>query len=262
MYSIGVFSKLTKTTIATLRFYDKIDLLKPAYIDKKTGYRYYLSSQLTTLQKILSLRQIGMSIEQIKEMICMDNERSQLEEYQQQLERSIIETQQKIKIIQMMLHEEYPYDVIIKELDECIVYSKTAKIESNRQIYDFIQSTEKTIFNGNPGLKMASPDYCFLTYLDNEYRSENMTIEYCQATNFRGKDMGDIVFKTLPGCKVASLYFKGSNKYIGAGFAFLYDWINKSGYKPCGSPRECYIDGLWNVDSVDLWLTEIQIPIE
>lgn len=47
-----------------------------------------------------------------------------------------------------MLDGEYPYDVFIKELDECIVYSRIARIESNLQLYDFIQSTEKKIFAG------------------------------------------------------------------------------------------------------------------
>ena len=74
MYSIGTFSKLTKTTIAALRFYDKEGLLKPAYTDSKSGYRYYLSSQLVTVQKILSLRQIGIPIEQIKIMINTNDE--------------------------------------------------------------------------------------------------------------------------------------------------------------------------------------------
>ena len=74
MYSIGTFSKLTKTTIAALRFYDKEGLLKPAYTDSKSGYRYYLSSQLVTVQKILSLRQIGITIEQIKIMINTNDE--------------------------------------------------------------------------------------------------------------------------------------------------------------------------------------------
>ena len=60
---------ITKTTIAALRFYDKEGLLKPAYSDSKSGYRYYLSSQLVTVQKILSLCQIGIPIEQIKIMI-------------------------------------------------------------------------------------------------------------------------------------------------------------------------------------------------
>ena len=74
MYSIGTFSKLTKTTIAALRFYDKEGLLKPAYTDSKSGYRYYLSSQLVTVQKILSLRKIGIPIEQIKIMINTNDE--------------------------------------------------------------------------------------------------------------------------------------------------------------------------------------------
>ena len=74
MYSIGTISKLTKTTIAALRFYDKEGLLKPAYTDSKSGYRYYLSSQLVTVQKILSLRQIGIPIEQIKIMINTNDE--------------------------------------------------------------------------------------------------------------------------------------------------------------------------------------------
>lgn len=74
MYSIGTFSKLTKTTIAALRFYDKEGLLKPAYTDSKSGYKYYLSSQLVTVQKILSLRQIGIPIEQIKIMINTNDE--------------------------------------------------------------------------------------------------------------------------------------------------------------------------------------------
>ena len=74
MYSIGTFSKLTKTTIAALRFYDKEGLLKPAYTDSKSGYRYYLSSQLVTVQKILSLRQIGIPIEQTKIMINTNDE--------------------------------------------------------------------------------------------------------------------------------------------------------------------------------------------
>ena len=42
MYRIGKFSKITKTTIKTLRYYDEVDLLKPAYIDLENKYRYYI----------------------------------------------------------------------------------------------------------------------------------------------------------------------------------------------------------------------------
>ncbi|MGN0648920.1 MAG: MerR family transcriptional regulator [Oscillospiraceae bacterium] len=261
-YSIGTFSKLTRTTIAALRFYDKEGIFKPAYTDESTGYRYYLSSQLSELREIISLRQVGMSVEQIKEIILHGHKEEQLQKYRDELVGKIAELQMQLNRLDIMNNGTSQYDVTVVELQEQIVFSKTASVESNRQLYRFIQDTEQEFFTLYPELKTASPDYCFLTYLDNEYRSENMTVEYNMALT-PGKSIPDnINFKRLPACKAACIYFKGSNQYIGAGFAYLYDWINKSGYSVCGAPRERYIDGMWNVDSVDKWLTEIQIPIE
>lgn len=70
MYKIGVFfSKMSKTTIKTLRYYEKEELLKPAFIDQYTNYRYYESSQLTDISKIISLRQIVLSIKDNKKIL-------------------------------------------------------------------------------------------------------------------------------------------------------------------------------------------------
>lgn len=260
-YSIGQFSKMTKTTIATLRFYEKENILKPIYKDPNSGYRYYASSQLNDLQRIISLRQINLSIEEIHQVLHKKESNDILLDRKNELLRKKAELQKLIKRIDFMIQGDDKYEVIIKEIESCMVYSCVGQVKSNLDLYDFIQSTEKTIFDANPDLKRASPDYCFLSYLDNEYKTKNMTVEYCQATNICGKDTEKIHFKRLPGCKVACLYYRGSNEYIGEGFTYLYDWIDKSGYTPCQAPRECYIDGLWNVDDVNQWLTEIQIPI-
>lgn len=261
-YSIGTFSKLTRTTIAALRFYDKEGIFKPAYTDASTGYRYYLSSQLSELQDIISLRQVGMSVEQIKDIVKHGQKKEQLKKYRLELENKISELRMQLNRLKLMSGDQSPCDVTIVELSEQTVFSKTASVESNKQLYRFIQDAEQEFFTKYPELKTASPDYCFLTYLDNEYRCENMTVEYSMALAPSINFPDNINFKRLPACKAACIYFKGSNQYIGAGFAYLYDWINKSGYTVCGTPRERYIDGLWNVDSVEKWLTEIQIPIE
>lgn len=260
-YSIGTFSKLTRTTVAALRFYDREGIFKPAYTDKDTGYRYYLSSQLSELQEIISLRQVGMSVEQIKDILFHGEKEEQLNVYRRALESRIAELNMQLNRLKLMQNSSAPFEVTIVELEEQLVFSKSATIENNKHIYRFIQNTEQEFFTQYPKLKTASPDYCFLTYLDNEYRSENMTVEYNMALAPCNITPDGGLFKRLPSCRAACIYFKGSNKYIGAGFAYLYDWINKSGYTVCGNPRERYIDGLWNVDSVDKWLTEIQIPI-
>ena len=54
LYKIGEFSKLTDASIRTLRYYDEIDLFKPAYTDFFTNYRYYTSEQLVKI-KIIKL---------------------------------------------------------------------------------------------------------------------------------------------------------------------------------------------------------------
>ena len=69
MYKIGDFSSMSKTTIKTLRYYEKVGLLKPVYVDLNTGYRYYETNQLIELSKIISLRQIGLSIKDIKKIL-------------------------------------------------------------------------------------------------------------------------------------------------------------------------------------------------
>lgn len=49
---------------------------------------------------------------------------------------------------------------------------------------------------------------------------------------------------------------------IGEAYAYIMKYAEENGYKVNGLSRECYIDGIWNKDSVDEWLTEIQLPIE
>src|SRR5260221_7444228 len=68
MFKIGDFSKFTCVSIKMLRHYNAIGLLKPAYADPQTGYRYYLADQLPRLNRIISLKELGFTLEQV---ICL-----------------------------------------------------------------------------------------------------------------------------------------------------------------------------------------------
>lgn len=59
LYRIGMFSKLGKVTVKTLRYYDEMGLLVPAQVDGETGYRYYTTDQLFRLNQIMALRHTG-----------------------------------------------------------------------------------------------------------------------------------------------------------------------------------------------------------
>ncbi|WP_243176844.1 GyrI-like domain-containing protein [Clostridium gasigenes] len=54
---------------------------------------------------------------------------------------------------------------------------------------------------------------------------------------------------------------KGSYAVLANAYAFAFKWIEDNGYILGDSPRENYIDGIWNKESEDEWLTELQIPV-
>src|SRR5512139_3523105 len=78
MFRIGDFSQLGQVSIRTLRLYDEMGLLKPAQIDKFTGYRYYAIEQLPRLNRILALKGLGLSLEQIGDLLKRDLPADQL----------------------------------------------------------------------------------------------------------------------------------------------------------------------------------------
>ena len=69
MFRIGEFSKISQTPITQLRYYDEIGLFQPEQIDEFTGYRYYSASQLPNLNRILAMKSLGLTLEQIQKLV-------------------------------------------------------------------------------------------------------------------------------------------------------------------------------------------------
>ena len=92
LYTTGQFAKLAGVTIRTIRYYDKIGLLKPSKI-LDNGYRQYCNQDLITLQKILSLKELGFSLEEIYPLLIEDNKAS----FQESLKLQSTLIDQKIK---------------------------------------------------------------------------------------------------------------------------------------------------------------------
>lgn len=64
--------------------------------------------------------------------------------------------------------------------------------------------------------------------------------------------------KLVPNNKIG----KGSYNTLHNSYAMLLQYIEENGYEICGSIRESYIDGVWNKETENEWLTEIQIPVK
>ncbi|MBO0410163.1 MerR family transcriptional regulator [Enterococcus hulanensis] len=69
MYTIGQFSELTGVSIRTLRYYEKINVFLPSYVNSKNNYRYYGYDKFSEIDKLKILRKLGFSLEEITEIL-------------------------------------------------------------------------------------------------------------------------------------------------------------------------------------------------
>jgi DNA-binding transcriptional MerR regulator len=69
MFRIGDFSRIARVSARLLRFYDEIGLLRPAHADPQTGYRHYTLAQLGDLNRIVVLKELGFSLEQVHDIL-------------------------------------------------------------------------------------------------------------------------------------------------------------------------------------------------
>jgi len=69
MFSIGEFARLGGVSVRTLRHYDEIGLLRPATVDPDTGYRGYSAAQLGQINRIMALKELGLSLAQVRRLL-------------------------------------------------------------------------------------------------------------------------------------------------------------------------------------------------
>ncbi|MFL5806798.1 MAG: MerR family transcriptional regulator [Roseiflexaceae bacterium] len=124
MIKIGEFSKLVQAPVPTLRYYDHVGLLKPVEVDRFTGYRYYSASQLPRLHRILALKGLGFSLEQIStvlaEGLTPEQMRGMLRLRHAQISQQLVDMQSQLVEVEVRLQqierEEQlsTYDVLLK----------------------------------------------------------------------------------------------------------------------------------------------------
>lgn len=262
MYKIGEFSKLAKTTVKTLRYYEKEKLFVPSFIDTN-GYRYYSADQLLILARIVNLRQTGFSIEDIKSILLGQDFKSMLMGRKAEIEKELTEYKYQLSKINFMLEEQgMKYETVLKDLPECIVYYKEGRIKDYSEAPEFIISSAEECRTTNPDIKCVEPDYSFINYLDKEYRDHDTGLRYCQAVTSEGIPNETIKFMRLRSVKAVCVYHRGPYENLGEAYGFVLKFAEDNGYKIAQLPRERYIDGIWNKENSEDWLTEIQVPVE
>lgn len=263
MYKIGEFSNISKTTIKTLRYYEKEKILIPAFIDSNTGYRFYETKQLIDLSKIISLRQVGLSIKDIKKYLNGYDMKELLIKRRKEINENITLYNIELSRIDNLLKEDnMKNEIIVRELPKYTVYYKDGVIKDFSELTRFIIESGEECLKLNPGIKCLIPDYCFVNYLDGEYKDKDIRIRYAQAVIKKGLENDSIKFMDLKPVKAVCIYHKGSYDNLNKSYSSIMKYIEDNKLEMLEYPREHYIDGMWNKENPEDWLTEIQVPIK
>ncbi|MBD0788352.1 MerR family transcriptional regulator [Vibrio sp. Y2-5] len=144
LLTISQLSKLRHISIDTLRYYDKIDLFKPTCVNDKTGYRYYSITQYEVLGTIIELRDIGLSVENIKAYMDDRNAKksiSLLKEHSLKLEEEIASLKKKHDILNERIlnieqfHTQYRENhVVIKSFDKRLYFQSEKPINMGNEV--------------------------------------------------------------------------------------------------------------------------------
>lgn len=136
MYKIGELSKLSNIPVKTLRFYDLEGLIRPDSVDEFTGYRYYSASKLSDCYRILAMKELGFSLEEIKAQSKLPKDKlfKLLAEKEQELENLKVITEQRIGLLQKLTkglqEESHMFDIVVRKSEE-IRLAYTRRIVQN-----------------------------------------------------------------------------------------------------------------------------------
>ena len=181
MLKIGEFSKLSRVSVRMLRHYDEIGLLKPAEIDRFTDYRYYREDQLPIAGRIAALKDMGFSLADIVRILEVYDDREKLEQFfsarQKELETLSKDTAYKLTLLdaarkRLRKEEDMSYNVTLKTIPEryaATIRMTIPRYEDEGMIWGKLE--EETC---RMNLVEDDPCLCAVTYLDGEYKEENV----------------------------------------------------------------------------------------
>lgn len=122
MMTIKAFARLCGCSTQTLRYYDRIDLLKPVSVDKWSGYRYYAKAQAVDFVKIKNLQAADFAIGEIKELLALQDE-----QVYEAFERKIAQQTQKLERIkeiqQSYLMEKSKMEKLVQNATDYILHA-------------------------------------------------------------------------------------------------------------------------------------------
>jgi DNA-binding transcriptional MerR regulator/predicted transcriptional regulator YdeE len=276
MFKIGEFSKLVQVPVATLRYYDQVGLLKPVEVDRFTSYRYYTAGQLPRLHRILALKGLGFSLEQIAivldQGLTPEQMRGMLRLRHAQISQQLVDMQSQLVEVEMRLQQieredQLPgHDVILKQVEPLLVASIRAILPNHSavgglfgEVYEAIGPHVGQALGPHPEDGGQTLVLCY----DTEFKESEVDGAAAFMLRCRVPERGRMRVHELPAATMAAAVHHGSYNTIGDAHEAVITWIAANGYRIVGPDRELNLYHTMPIHPDEpSYITEIQYPVE
>jgi effector-binding domain-containing protein len=270
MIRIGDFSKLSQVSIKTLRYYDEMGLLEPVEVDRFTGYRFYEYAQLARLNRILALKDLGFSLDEIRklldERVSAEQLRGMLKLREAESRQRVEEEAQRLARIEARLRQieqeqnMSKYDVVIKKVEPMRVASLREVVPTPPDQGRLWKELEGYL--AMQRVRPAGP--CFSLYHDEEYKERDWDIEVCEPLAEAATASNKVKVYELPGVEtMACTVHEGPFTSLGEAYGAVMRWVDENGYAIIGPIREVYLREAKHGSQTDpQTVTEIQAPVK
>lgn len=268
MFKIGEFARLSQVSVKTLHHYDEIGLFKPVWIDPHTGYRYYSMDQLARLKQILTLKDFGLSLDQITSVLASraspDDLHELLRARQSELLQRIRDDQRRLAQIDAFLggvapaHQPIGYDIRTHSVAPLTVASIRTRIPPGalHQLHGELRAALHRRGIGTP--------HAPLTLLYPDDSSEGwQDVEAALPIDEPFDATERVRVRTLPAVEtMAEITHIGSYQTLYRAYESLAAWVETNGYRSLSPWREVYLRDGSTTPLPESYVTTIQIPVE
>ena len=269
MYKIGEFSRLSRVSVKTLRYYDEVGLLRPSEVDRWTGYRYYAAVQLPRLHRILALKDMGFSLEEIAALLDDDlaaedlrgmfkAKRAETAAAAREAAERLARVEARLRLIENQEDPMSQNEVVIKKVEDVRCATIRETIPSYPEQGHLWGELMGHLTANN--YKAGGP--CFTLYHDECYKEKDVDAEVCEPIAAAVPEAGRVKVRVVPGAaQMACLIHKGPYTGLSAAYGIIMKWIEEHGYHIVGPDREVYLVAMDKAKDPADYVTEIQVPV-
>jgi DNA-binding transcriptional MerR regulator len=259
--TIGEFAQLTQLSVRTLRRYHEGGLLAPATVDPGSGYRYYTTEQIPAAQIIHRLRELGMPLREVGEMLATpdpDSRAALVAAHLGRLESELERTRTAVTSLRRLLQPEPRQLAVELRAEPARTVAAITGIVDRTDLVSFFHEATAELATALAGQELTGPPGG--TY-DNELftKGRGRAVVYHRVEH--PPAVGRLRPFTLPAAELAVTVHRGTYSELDISYGQLGAYVTDHALAVAGPVREAYLVGSRDTADPDSWRTEIGWPI-